>query len=355
MSGEAVGHSVMEGQGAYNRHAAQQAAGGTWALPLLEQAAKRVVLPPANTPAVIVDYGSSQGKNSLRPMRAAIGVLRQRLGDQVPISVVHTDLPGNDFSSLFHTLENDPDSYLRDQPAVFASAVGRSFYHRLFPENYVTLGWSAYAVLWPSRVPALIPGHFYSTRSSGLVLEAFNRQLAADWRTFLSHRAIELRGGGRLVILTPSRDGNGLHGVEVLHDHANEVLATLVHEGFLSPAERERMVLTAHPKSLDDLMEPFAETGIFQGLVAEHCDVMPGPDPVWAAFESHKDPARLAAQHAAFFRITFGPTLANALAGQQSRVVMFYKKLEQGITRRVAADPVEMRAVLGTMVIAKQE
>ena len=355
MSGEAVGHSVMEGQGAYNRHAVQQAAGGAWALPLLEQAARRVVLPPPNTPAVIVDYGSSQGKNSLRAMHVAIGVLRRRLGDQLPISVVHTDLPGNDFSGLFHTLEDDPDSYLRDQPAVFASAIGRSFYHRLFPENYVTLGWSAYAVLWPSRVPALIPGHFYSTRSTGSVLGAFNRQLAEDWRTFLSHRARELRPGGRLVILTPSRDSNGLHGTEVLQDHANDVLSTLVQEGFLSAAERERMVLTAHPKSLGDLMEPFAETGSFQGLVAEHCDVTPGPDPVWAAYESHKDPARLAAQHAAFFRITFGPTLASALDDQPSRVAVFYEKLEQGLTRRVAANPVEMRAVLGTMVIAKHE
>lgn len=351
MPSETASHSVMEGQGAYNKHAAQQAAGGALALPLLERAAERVVLPPPNNPVVVVDYGSSQGKNSLRPMRAAIGVLRRRLGDQSPISVVHTDLPGNDFSSLFNTLEDDPESYLRDQSNLYASAVGRSFYNRLFPDAYVTLGWSAYSVLWPSRVPALIPGHFYSTRSTGTVLEAFNRQLAEDWRTFLSHRAKELRPGGRLVILTPSRDDNGLHGTEALQDHANDVLAALVGEGFLSAAERERMVLTAHPKSLGDLMEPFT-TGSYQDLVVEHCDVTPGPDSVWTAYEHHQDPARLAAQHAAFFRITFGPTLASAL-DEQSRIGMFYQKLEQGITRRVAADPVEMRAVLGTMVIAK--
>src|ERR1700761_2737080 len=106
MSDVAASHSVMEGQGAYNRHAAQQAAGGAWAIPLLEQAAQRVVLPSIGQ-ATIVDYGSSQGKNSLRPMHAAISILRQRMGDQSPISVVHTDLPGNDFSSLFHTLEDD--------------------------------------------------------------------------------------------------------------------------------------------------------------------------------------------------------------------------------------------------------
>jgi SAM dependent carboxyl methyltransferase len=135
MSGETASHSVMEGQGAYNRHAAQQAAGGAWALPLLEQAAQQVLLPPPDIPAVIVDYGSSQGKNSLRPIQAAITVLRQRLGDQLPISVVHTDLPGNDFSSLFHTLEDDQDSYLgANQPFLLRRSAGR-FITSCFPRT----------------------------------------------------------------------------------------------------------------------------------------------------------------------------------------------------------------------------
>jgi hypothetical protein len=103
-------------------------------------------------------------------------------------------------------------------------------------------------------------------------------------------------------------------------------------------------------------MEPFARTGDFENLIVEHCDVAPGPDPVWAAYESHRDSARLAAQHAAFFRITFGPTLASALEDrQQSRLTMSYEKLEQDLSRRVAAAPVEMRAVLGTMVLAKRD
>jgi hypothetical protein len=69
-------------------------------------------------------------------------------------SVVHTDLPGNDFSALFQTLADDPESYLRGDPAVFASAVGRSFYEQILPAGSVTLGWSSWAVQWLSRVPA---------------------------------------------------------------------------------------------------------------------------------------------------------------------------------------------------------
>jgi hypothetical protein len=356
MSENTVSHSVMEGGGAYNRHAAQQAAGGASAVPLLEQAARSVLLDSTDRPIVIADYGSSQGRNSLRPMKAAIAALRERVHLDRAVSVVHTDLPGNDFSTLFRLLEADPDSYLRDQTNVFASAVGRSFYERLFPSNSVTLGWSAYAILWPSRVPAYIPGHFYSTRSNGEVLEAFNRQGEQDWRAFLSHRATELRPGGRLIILVPARDSAGLHGTESLQDHANDVLFEMVSEGFLNSDERERMVLTAHPKGLADLLAPFGASGNFEGLSVEYCDVAPGPDPVWDAFQGHGSPEQLATQHAAFFRITFGPTLASALEKSSggNRVIAFYDRLERGIIERVANDPVEMRAVLGTMAIVRQ-
>ena len=66
-------------------------------LPLLKQAAQSVLLDDSDLPIVIADYGSSQGKNSLRPMKAAISALRQRVPLDRAISVVHTDLPGNDF------------------------------------------------------------------------------------------------------------------------------------------------------------------------------------------------------------------------------------------------------------------
>jgi hypothetical protein len=93
--------SVMEGKGFYNKNASIPAAGGLLALPLLEQAAQLIELDDSDRPIVIADYGSSEGKNSLDPMRAAIAVLRARAGLERPIFVYHTDLPANDFNSLF--------------------------------------------------------------------------------------------------------------------------------------------------------------------------------------------------------------------------------------------------------------
>jgi hypothetical protein len=158
--------TAMEGGGAYNRSSTVQAAGLALAVPWLTEAAKLVRLGLPEMPLIVADYGSSQGRNSLGPLGAAIGVLRERAGADLPISVVHTDLPGNDFSALFQTVAADPDSYLHGDANVFPYAIGRSFYESLFPPGSVTLGWSSWAVQWMSRVPDAVPDHIHHSRSA---------------------------------------------------------------------------------------------------------------------------------------------------------------------------------------------
>ena len=173
----------MEGHGVYNRSSRVQATGLSAAVPLLKRAAKAVALATAPEAIVIADYGSSEGRNSLAPMAVAIGSLRDRVGPERSISVVHTDLPDSDFSALFQTLDADPDSYLRSEPATFASAVGRSFYQQILPSGSVTLGWSSWAVQWLSRTPAPIPDHVQVAYSQDPVAHAaYARQAAEDCR-----------------------------------------------------------------------------------------------------------------------------------------------------------------------------
>jgi hypothetical protein len=59
----ATPHGVMEGMGAYNKHAKLPAGGATLALPYLEKAARSIALDSGERLVVIADYGSSQGKN----------------------------------------------------------------------------------------------------------------------------------------------------------------------------------------------------------------------------------------------------------------------------------------------------
>ena len=175
-------HGVMEGGGSYNRHAQVPAGGANLALPFLEEAVRKVTLDDSDEPIIIGDYGSSQGKNSLAPMRAAIKALRARLGPDRPILVMHIDQAANDFNTLFEVLHSDPQRYSVDDPNVFPSAIGRSFYESVFPKDYVHLGWSSYAAVWLSRIPTLIPGHFVAIASTGDTREVFERQGAETHR-----------------------------------------------------------------------------------------------------------------------------------------------------------------------------
>jgi SAM dependent carboxyl methyltransferase len=133
-------HAVMEGNGSYNKHAKLQADGAALALPVLEKAIREIEIDAGEHPFVIADYGSSQGKNSMLPIRAAIKGLRKRIGPNRAISVYHIDQPANDFNSLFEVLQADRNSYIADEPEVYSAAVGKSFYEKVLPSGFVHLG-----------------------------------------------------------------------------------------------------------------------------------------------------------------------------------------------------------------------
>jgi hypothetical protein len=109
----------MEGSGSYNRHARIAAGGAALAVPLLEQTAREVELGGGDSPVLIANYGSSQGKNSLSPMQAVIRTLRGRVGSDRPIFVFHIDQPTNDFNTLFEVLDKHPDRYALGEPNVW--------------------------------------------------------------------------------------------------------------------------------------------------------------------------------------------------------------------------------------------
>jgi hypothetical protein len=355
MTGEQTPASgAMEGGGAYNKNAKLQASGGAFALPHLENAARSIALDADSQPIVIADYGSSQGKNSLLPMRVAIEVVQARLGSDRPIFVYHEDLPANDFNSLFEVLDKDPESYVLNAPNIFPCAIGRSFYEIVLPPNHVHLGWCSYAAMWISRIPTRISGHFFVPRSTGDVRAAFDRQGAQDWKRFLTLRARELRPGGRLVIVVVAANDDGIPGLDLM-DHANATLTEMVDEGAITVDERARMVIGAWPRRRRDLLAPFAGDGQFYGLKVEHCETNLVADAAWAAYEQDGNKEALANKHASFFRATFAPTLAGALARNSSseRSRAFGDRLESGLQRRLASQPQPLNSLVETMVFAK--
>jgi S-adenosylmethionine-dependent carboxyl methyltransferase len=350
-------HGVMEGNGAYNKHAKNQAAAAALATPLLEKAVGKMRLDPEDQPIVIADYGPSQGKNSLGPMRIAIENLRRRLGPSRPIVVFHIDQPSNDFNSLFEALNSDPGRYVLDEPNIFPCAIGRSFYEQVLPAGSVHLGWSSYAAQWLRSIPSAIPDHFWSARSTGAARAAFEHQAAEDWKAFLSLRASEMRPGARLVIVLPALAEDGSSGFAAFMDDANAVLQEMVDEGAITAQEWARMVLRSHLRRKSELLAPFAKEGQFQKLIVEDCEVSTVPDPVWAKYQQDGDKEALARDKALFFRSTFMPSLASSLtrvrAGDAEALRVFADRLQDGLTQRLARHPAPTDSLVETIALAR--
>jgi hypothetical protein len=323
---------VMKTQGYYNAHSAPQGSAVSFALPLAERAAAEVAFPKGA--ALVADYGVAQGRNSMIPMRALIDGLRRR-DWRGPVNVVHTDLPANDFSTLFETLESSSDSYLAGADDVFAYAAGRSFYHRIFASESVSLGWSAIAVHWLSSVPGSLEGHIWTSAATGATHEEFAARAREDWAGFLGHRAAELTPGGRLVVAGGAADESGDPGANGLMDMANEVLREMAGSGRLRREDYERMVVPTYNRTPEEYLAGFEDGPGGLRLVTWSLDEL--PDPYWPDFEASGDAKRFGEQWADFFRAAYEPSLFGALPPDVRSALAddFARRLAE----RAAADP----------------
>jgi len=331
---------VMEGKGFYNRHSRPQRGAVSFGLPLLEHAVGAVLLRDPGGVLQVADYGVAGGNNSMEPMRTIVDGIRRRSPGDLAVSVFHTDLPTNDFDTLF-TLLASPASYLQGTSNVFAYAGGKSFYERLFPASHLHIGWNAIAIHWLSRIPATIPDHIWSNRATGTVKEAFARQSEGDWQAFLDHRSHELRPGGRLVVLGGASADNGSSGAEGLMDMANMTLQEMVDGGTLRSGEYERMVIPTYNRTLKEFEAPFSASQKDSPLELESSSEVVLPDPFWSEYEQSGAAKAFAADYEEFFRAAFGPSLFGSLDAdrtpQEHEQVSdaFYDSLQ----KKVAADP----------------
>jgi hypothetical protein len=343
-----------EDSGSYTAASRLQAAGLRPAMALYEQAAATVPLPAAPYPIVLADYGAANGHNSLLPIGAAIAVLRRRTRPEHSILVAHTDLPDNDFTAMFRTLADDPDSYLRKDPAAFASAVGRSFYSQILPSNSVHLGWSAWAVQWLSRIPAPVPDHIqpaYSADAS--VRAAYARQAANDWHEFIAFRGRELSPGGRLVVMTMALDDQGEFGFRPVMAAIMAALTELVAEGMLTDDEVRRMVVPTVGRRAVDFQAPFAPSGRFERLEIEHVEVFDAEDRYWRQYRVDGDAKAFGQRWAAFLRAAVVPTMAAALDPGRD-AASFAGRLSDEVATRMAAAPEQSQIPMAHLVLVKR-
>lgn len=344
--GEAARPAPMQGGGFYNDHAQHQAKGGAHGLPLIERAFEGLAL---QGPVTLADYGSATGRNALAPISLALGHVRRRLGPDMPVSVVHTDQPDNDFASLFLLLRDDPDSYLKADGRVFAAAVGRTFYEQVLPDATVDFGWCSFAAHWLSHAPVMPAGHVWPRQAAPDVRAAFAAQAAADWRAFLACRARELKPGGALVVVQPSLPDGEPTTFPVLMAWVQDELDGMADDRLITPGERERMTILVFERTAAEARVPLAD-GAFEGLTLVAEEVREMPDPFFPAYGLDGDAAALAQKHLGFFRAPFLPSLLAALDGTRDAAfrALFTQRLMEGLARRMRAAP---QPLLSPMVI----
>ncbi|MGV0717200.1 SAM-dependent methyltransferase [Mycolicibacterium sp. XJ662] len=341
----------------YTASSRLQAAGLRPAIALFEKAAADVPVPTAPQPIVLADYGAATGHNSLLPICSAVRAIRKRTRPDHSVLVTHTDVPDNDFSALFRTLTEDPDSYLHEDANTFPTAVGRSFYEQILPTSSVHLGWSSWAVQWLRRVPAPIPDHVQVAYSANAdVRAAYTKQAADDWRAFIGCRGRELRRGGRLVVMTMGLDESGEFGYRPLLRALMDTLNELAGHQLLSADEVHRMCIPTVGRSEADFMAPFAPKGRFEQLEIEHLEVFDAEDRYWGQYQIDKDAAVFGRQWAAFLRASVFRTLASALDGgvADPRTADFFDRLETGVAERVAAAPEQVQIPMAHLVLVKR-
>ena len=339
----------MVGHGYYNLHSEAQKNANEYTRPMLIDAVNGI--DPAQTADrfVVGDFGSSQGANSLDPMRTIIQTVQSRWRPVPPISVVHIDLPSNDFSALFTTVFGSPNSYLHGQANVFGFACGRSMYERIFPAEQLALGYSAIALHWLSRKPADVPNHIWVQGLTGEAHDAWAAQAKADWLSFLRNRAVELRPTGRLVLIDSGALSSPDGGAGSLVNLANDVLVQMVKEGALFPDEYAHMALPMYYRTREEwtaCVSPDSDFAKQTRLRLARFETMTLPDPYTQTFAKTGDAKACARDYTAFFRAFSEPCLFQSLRSERTpenrhaTIESYYARLES----QFASDPIKFAA-----------
>ena len=353
MTEVAIANKAMEGDGFYNRHSSLQAAGIELALPLIEAAAQTITGAPAPQPLVIVDYGSSQGVNSMRPMGVAIKALRDRFGGGRPIEVIHTDLPSNDFASLFTTISEHAASYMAGRQGIFPTAIGRSYFEPLLPPGRAHLGWNSWTLHWLSRNPVQVDDHVFGILSNSTSARNMVRcQQEQDWRNFLLARSSELAAGAKLVSLSMGATPD-CHGWDWIAGELWSAAVEMADEGRISAEALRRFTIPVAGRTTEDIEAPFSR-GEVAGLALQHASVVPAPDPFWDLFVETGDAQQLARSWAGMLRAVSAPIAMAAFSAEPdaaARTNELFLRLEG----RVAAAPQPHRHFVAISVIEKVE
>ena len=326
----------MKGAGYYDEHSEYQQRTAQTAAALIEESVRAVPPLAPGATFVIVDYGSSTGKNSIASVRSAVVAVRARERDRL-VAAVHNDLPTNDWNELFANLATRDDGYggLTGPPVLpLASAI--SFYEPVVPAAAAHLAVSFSAAHWLRSQPDVdAPDAFYFCDAPDGARAALAAQADADWSTFLTARAADLAPGGRLLVQMVGTDGSEVTARKLMRA-MTEVAREMVEAGALERTPFERYLLPVYARTPEEARHALERPGpLADAFHVEVARTDPVPNPYLDKWHRDHDAAAYGRSYAAFVRGFTESSLRANLFGPGALLDDYFARLE----RRFAADP----------------
>lgn len=348
--------SAAEGQKIAMRGAGYYSANTVGAKYVIDKVADLVVEAVARMPRLadgqpfaIADFGAADGGTSMDMMRRLVGAVRATEPKRA-ISITYTDLPHNDFSTLFRLSQGlagpATDRPLAETPALYIFGSGTSFYRQILPDNSLSFGFSATAMHWISKRPCMIADHVQAVGASDAEREQFRTQALQDWETILLARARELRSGGRLALANFCIDEEGRylgHTTKVdMFDSFARHWRDLLAAGRIGESEYVSATFQQFYKTPDEFAAPFRDPASAvsrAGLKLEAMFTMVTPCPYAEAFRSHGNAQDFARAYVPTLRSWSETVFANALdparpASERAAIVDdFYNAYEADVAQ----------------------
>ncbi|TVU16471.1 hypothetical protein EJB05_40039 [Eragrostis curvula] len=164
----------------------------------------------------VADLGCSCGHNTLIVADLIVqhmeDLYRARSHPPPEFCFYFSDLPSNDFNTLFHLLPDHSAEASRRR--YFGAGVPGSFYDRLFPERFINMFSSTFSLHWLSQVPGEVLDKRSAAYNKGKVFVhgaseatglSYKRQFQSDLARFLRCRAAELKPGGAMFLVCLGR------------------------------------------------------------------------------------------------------------------------------------------------------
>lgn len=316
-------HIKMKDKGFYDNHSQTQRAAINASLPYIEKALSTIKLPSSEKPFVIVDYGCSEGKNSLYAVQAMVDYIQRRQKQQA-ISVTFNDLPSNNFNKLFENIANANDS---DSVLYFASA--KPFHQQIMSSATVHFGYSASAAHWLTDLPKnALSKHTYVSGASKGEQQRLAKIAAKDWQNFLQARAKEMAQSGKILItmaanLTGSnkyknelnindtadkqafdkrKGAQEIYSAQIIMSLIDDILQQFLSTGKISQEQLDNVCSPIYPRNMDELLAPLKNSDLKQQFTIEDARLITIACPLFKNFLRTGDAETYAASLTEIFR-----------------------------------------------------